>query len=227
MIKTINIGELVLDDNIYYAITNTLTNCTNGNTATQIAEGEGYYATIIVDTGYELQSIMVTMGGIDITSSVVNGNSISISAITGDIVIVAVTSKISSEIGYTNMIPLSIDTDGNIYNEIGYKINTRLKTSTGVEETYNNVSVTGFISVNNGDIIYIKGFAIESSGLSKIQLYNAAKENITFVATTSFIDEGDGVYSYTLETENVAFIRGATYSIMDGSEILAINELII
>lgn len=45
--STVDIGDLVLDSTVYYAITSTLTNCTNSNSAKSIAEGESYSATIM------------------------------------------------------------------------------------------------------------------------------------------------------------------------------------
>jgi len=56
---------------ITYSITNNLTNATTSNNATSIEEGSSYSATITPDDGYALESVKVTMGGVDITDSVV------------------------------------------------------------------------------------------------------------------------------------------------------------
>lgn len=88
--STLDIGELELDTKVYYSITNNLTSCTNGNNATRVVQGESYLATISANLGYELETIVVTMGGTDITSSAVSGDNISITEVTGDIVITAV-----------------------------------------------------------------------------------------------------------------------------------------
>ena len=61
----------------------------------------------------------------------------------------------------TNVIPLSQDTEGNIYNSVGYKTDTRLNT-TAEEREKLGCGVTGFIPVKAGDII----------GLNNIQLYD-------------------------------------------------------
>lgn len=89
-ITIIDIGDLVLDSNVYYSVTNTLTNCTSDNSATQLVEGDSYSATITANDGYELSSVVVTMGGTDVSASAVSGGSISIASVTGDIVITAV-----------------------------------------------------------------------------------------------------------------------------------------
>lgn len=86
VIKSIDIGELTFDDNIYYSITNNLTNCTNGSTATQIIRGKSYVTVISAKNGYELESVIVTMGGNNV--SVTNGI-IDIASVTGNIVITA------------------------------------------------------------------------------------------------------------------------------------------
>ena len=54
-----------------YTITINLTNCTSSNSANSITESSSYSSTITANTGYNMSSITVTMGGTDITSSVV------------------------------------------------------------------------------------------------------------------------------------------------------------
>lgn len=84
-----------------YNITYNLTNCSKNNTNTTIAEGENYSCTITSNDGYTIDSITVTMGGNNITSSVVSGNTITINSVSGDIVITAIATATSSG-GETN-----------------------------------------------------------------------------------------------------------------------------
>lgn len=56
-----------------YTITNNLTDVTNSNTATGISGGSSYTATLTADSGY-LGNVTVTMGGVDVTSSVFTPN---------------------------------------------------------------------------------------------------------------------------------------------------------
>ena len=72
-----------------YTITNNLTDCTNSNTITTIEENGSYSATITANEGYTLDSISVTMGGVDISSTSVSNGVITINSVTGDIVITA------------------------------------------------------------------------------------------------------------------------------------------
>lgn len=72
-----------------YTITNHLTNCTTSNTLNSIKANRLYVATITPNSGHTLSAIKVTMGGTDITSSVVSGDTITINEVTGNVVITA------------------------------------------------------------------------------------------------------------------------------------------
>ena len=72
-----------------YTITNNLTNVSTSNSANSIAEGSSYEAKLSVSTGYNIGNVSITMGGVDITSTCYNNKTISISSVTGDIVITA------------------------------------------------------------------------------------------------------------------------------------------
>lgn len=72
-----------------YSITNTLTHCTNNNPATNVVSGQPYAALITADTGYTLGEVTVTMGGVDISSTAVDGGAITIPSVTGNIVVEA------------------------------------------------------------------------------------------------------------------------------------------
>ncbi len=73
----------------YQTITANLTGCTISNSASQVEYGDSYTATITPESGKELASVVVTMGGVDITSSVVSGGAISIPKVTGAVTITA------------------------------------------------------------------------------------------------------------------------------------------
>lgn len=72
-------------------ITNNLTNCSNNNSATEIAFGVSYNATLVADEGYSFvgAEVEITMGGVDITSTCYNKGKIAIPIVTGNIVITA------------------------------------------------------------------------------------------------------------------------------------------
>lgn len=56
-----------------YTVTNTLTNVTSDNSATSATQYQPYEAEITVADGYAIESVSVTMGGVDVTSTVFSG----------------------------------------------------------------------------------------------------------------------------------------------------------
>lgn len=76
----------------YQSITKSLTGCTISNGTVQVDYGERYTATLTPDSGKVLTSVMVEMGGVDISSSAVSGGDISIAKVTSAVTITAVAS---------------------------------------------------------------------------------------------------------------------------------------
>ena len=76
----------------YQTITKNLTGCTVSNNLSQVEYGERYTATLTPDSGKVLTSVMVEMGGVDISSSAVSGGDISIAKVTSAVTITAVAS---------------------------------------------------------------------------------------------------------------------------------------
>ena len=104
---TVDIGNMVLDTNVYYSVTTNLTNCTINNSAKSVVEGDSYSATISANSGYELKSVSVTMGGSPVT---VSGGVINISNVTGNIIITAVAEEIVAAEPVTENITLAANT---------------------------------------------------------------------------------------------------------------------
>lgn len=134
-----------------YTITNNLTNCTTSNTLNSIKANRMYVATITPDSGYNLSTIKVTMGGTDITSSVVSGDTITISKVTGNIVITAKAIEQSTA-------PETL-TISNISN-----ITQTEKTEFYIEYTTNIAVVKHEISWDGGKTFYDKTSDVTASG---------------------------------------------------------------
>ncbi len=81
----------------YYTITNNLTNVTNSNSAGSIQEKTAYIASLTAVDGYAIDSVSVTMGGVDVTIDVYADGVINISSVTGDVEIVASATAVSTE----------------------------------------------------------------------------------------------------------------------------------
>ncbi len=75
----------------YQAITKNITGCTISNTASQVEYGEAYTAVIAADSGKTITSVVVKMGGVDITATAYSAGSgaINIDRVTGAVSITA------------------------------------------------------------------------------------------------------------------------------------------
>lgn len=74
---------------VTYTVTQDLTNVTSSFAGTSVEEGAAFTTTLTADSGYTIDDIEVTMGGTNITSTAVSGDTITISNVTGNIMITA------------------------------------------------------------------------------------------------------------------------------------------
>ena len=125
----------------YQSITKSLTGCTISNGTVQVDYGERYTATLTPDSGKVLTSVIVEMGGVDISSSAVSGGDISIVKVTSAVTITAVASVPS--VTYTITRNLTNVASSNTANSIaeGASYNTTL-TPTGTYKKLGDISVT-------------------------------------------------------------------------------------
>lgn len=231
--STIDIGNLVLDTNIYYSVTNNLTNCINSNNVTEVAEGESYSATISANSGYELKSVTVTMGGSSVTAT--NGV-INIASVTGNIVITAVAEEIKAN--YTNLAdPTSTD----------WAVASRFSSGGVVTPTDGlTADIANYIPVENGSVVRVKGMnltnKLSNGSATRQALYTLDGTSKAFlsVADTSathktyVTDEGNGVQSITISSDlttaldinyPVKFIRlNGTLTVAKEDVIITVNE---
>lgn len=85
---------------VTYTITNNLTNVSTNNSTTSLISGNVYTANLTADSQYTLDTVTVTMGGVDITADVYSNGTISIPSVTGDVVITAVATTSAVEMAY-------------------------------------------------------------------------------------------------------------------------------
>lgn len=122
------------------------------------------------------------VGGVELVKLVING-------------VVAWAKKV-----YTNLVPLSTDTDGSIFNGVGYKENVRLSSSGGISGSAQNGSVTtGFIPWG-GDtgVLRLKGveWVHETGGKHYyVNFYNASKGFLTYISAQT---QGGGDFDHIL-----------------------------
>lgn len=79
----------LVDTPVTYTVTNTLSHCTSNNVATTAIANEPYVATITASAGYKLEgaTVEITMGDANITNDVYKDGTISISSVSGNLVI--------------------------------------------------------------------------------------------------------------------------------------------
>ena len=184
------------------SITNNLTGCTTSNSAISIAVNESYSATITPNSGYTLTTLTVTMGGVDITSTAVSGSTISIASVTGNVVI---TASAEAQASYTNLVRTSIDSNGSIYNGVGYLDGKYMSNGAPSSSADSNATITGYIEINSvsttGDVYRFKGVGEPTASHTRMAICNASFAKIT--ETNSFL--GSALLSmFTLSTETAS-----------------------
>lgn len=128
---------------VYHSITRNLTNVTISDETTAVEDGGAFTAEIAAAEGHDLETVRVTMGGVDVTSAVYADGMISIPEVTGSVVITATAVK---QAHYANLVRSSIDTDGSTYNGTGYKDGYRVGSSGSLAE-YTGYTVSGYIEL--------------------------------------------------------------------------------
>lgn len=175
--RVISYGSGVIET--LFTVTNNLSHATNSNGTASVIAGASYSGSIVANYGYELNTVTVTMGGVDITSTAYSNGTISISEVTGNIVITATTTKIQVPVNYTNLVPLSTELVAGstaIYNGIGYKDGAYASSSgtTVIDGTDATATVTGLIPYVCVDkvppTIYIAGVNFDTS-LSRTRVF--------------------------------------------------------
>lgn len=205
-------------ETVVYNIAQTLTNVTSSNTAINITQGEAFTTTLTAQSGYELGTIKITMGGADVTASALSGSKITISSVTGDIVITATATLIQTGPAYTNQIPISKTTTGEIFDGDGIKADTRLNSS-GAETTLAGTAVTGYVPIKLNDVVRFKNInykpGVNSTG-NYIALY---KPDFTNFKSDKDGTMTDGVMTY-LYADRVKDADGRLiqFRIADGSQ---------
>ena len=161
---------------VNYTIAQNLTKITSSNITQIVASGSSFSTTLTASDGYEIGNVTITMGGVDVTTSTYADGVVSISSVTGNVVITAKATIILGD--YTNQLAISTDTSGNIYNGTGYKANTYL--SSGNEGSRSDIYTSGFIPVKYGDTIYFKNCTIQAEQSNhRFAAYDSSKTFLT------------------------------------------------
>lgn len=171
-----------------YNITNTLTNCANSNSATSIEENSSYSATITASEGYTLDSVTVSMGGTDITSSAYSDGIISIENVTGDIVITANATQSTTEDttatllhNYTNSLETIGDYEGFTDKTGSLDLTTQYNSDNYCSRTSNQMANGKALwGINAGD-----SFSVVMTGYKKLTNYGVENGGIGLIGVNA------------------------------------------
>lgn len=217
---------------VYYSVTATLKNVTNSNDAVSVENGKSYSTTLTPTDGYVFSSVVVTMSGVDVTSSVYSDGVITIPEVTGNI---SITATAVIELNVTNQLPISTDTDGSIYNGVGYKADTYLSGNPASKTGY---YTSGFIPCTIADTLYFKNVTMQTgNNYHRISAWDADKN---FIANSQFATNNtqshvnfnfgdDGNIESISFTSNSSYYKNAAYirfccSYIGADSIVTVNE---
>lgn len=158
-----------------YTITNNLTNVTNSNSNASVTDGSSYSGSLTTKPGYTLESVNITMGGSDITSSCYSDGAINIPAVNGDIVITA--TAVKNETGKT------LTSITATYNQGS----TTIYPSTSLDSLKTNLTVTANYSDDSTSTISSSNYSLSGTlnvGTSIITVTYSGKTT-TFNVTVS------------------------------------------
>lgn len=189
--RVIGIGATV-----YHSVSLRLTNVTSGNDALSVEDGTMYTTTLTPEDGYNLDTVTVTMDGTDITSTAYSDGVVTIAAVTGNVVI---TAKATAKPNFTNLVPLSVNTDGTDFyvDGDGYDQGMYIASNGDAAALGAGSVITGFIPVKKGaKTIRIAGDGVKIDGTyTRIAFYDASFNMVAVISNQNMgIQHSDGSY---------------------------------
>lgn len=217
-----------------YTVTKTASNASITG-STSVEENASYSATVSANTGYTLNTVTVTMGGTDITSTAYSNGTISIASVTGNVVITVTTTAntytVTKNATNCTITGNASATHGSSYTatieaDSGYTLQTPTITMGG--NTLSGVYSNGTVTIPNvtGNIA-ITATAIEASqevhataiSLSPSTVsFTTAGDTSTITPTLTPNNTTDTITSWVSSDTNVATVaNGVITSVANGS----------
>lgn len=231
--------------NSEYTITYNLTDVTLSHNDSTVRKNASYASTFILNEGYTINSITITEGGTDVTSSVYSEGKITFEKVTGNVVITA--SSIGEEFTITNILT-NITSDGASVISYGRTYAATLTASTGYnlpltvnvtmggrtlltsEYTYDSTSGTLSIPNVKGNIELtasglLKTFSVTKNGTNlTISGNNTVSYGTNYVASLA-PSEGYNLPSAITVTMGGAEIPTSGYTYDRASGALTVNNV--
>ena len=232
-------GEVVVPPQ-EYTVTNTLTGCKNSNAATTVTEGDAYYAAITANNGYVLNgaTVMVKMGGTDVTALYYADGVINIPDVSGNIEI-TITAAVYVP-SYTNVLPQAVDpsTKSGVWDGKGYRNGAYASSAKPYYGTDAACWCTGAIALQPSDVIYVKGATLEGSGHERLGAFSGAtggcyfcKQYTALSGMATVTKLGDKYYKIVLDPSyadygNIGYIVFSAQGTGDGVVVTKNEEIL-
>lgn len=199
-----------------------LTQCDSSNSRVFAIDGQSYVTTLTAHSGYAIDGVLITMGGVDVSTYYKDGV-IAIPTVTGDIVITA--TAVPQAPKYTNLLDTAINMDGQIIGHTPMYENKRYNSS-GATVDNTGTNITGLLPIKKGDIVRIrwkgntndyyqalKFFKSDRTPTSDgyLSFANLAKE---LAGPVINLDLANGVADFEYNTTNQYYIDAAYFTIV-------------
>lgn len=203
--RTVLMGSRNFTGNVFTVTVNS-ENASASNADTLVRENSEYTNKFTTRSEYSLETVTVTMGGVDITDTAYSDGVVTITAVTGDVVITVVVSKL-----FTNLAdPTSADwAEHAVWSDVSHIVGDAGAWGSDIGEPI----VTNFIPVEKYDVLRFKGFDRESllagqppyiigfdenkERVAALDLRTSATATSSGLPTSVVMDE-NGVVAYTI-----------------------------
>ncbi len=207
-------------EKVYYTVTNTLSNVINSSSATSVQEGKVYGAVLTPAENYEISTVKITMGDVDITSTAYTASSgaIRISAVTGNIVITATATKQVQNVAVQSITldkqTASLTVGGSL--TLKATVLPADATDKTVKWTSSNASATvsgGTVKAVSAGAAEITATAGEKSATCKITIAEAtvAVQSVSFTETSGSLEIGKSLTLVPVITPSNATDKTVTW----------------
>lgn len=201
------------------SVTKNLTQCASSNARIYAIDGQSYVTTLTAHTRYEINSVTITMGGLDVSTYYKDGI-ISIPEVTGDIVITA--TAIAQAPAYTNLLDTAIDMNGKVIGHTPMYSNMRYNSSSGDPVANTGTYITGLIPIKKGDVVRIRWGGNSNTSCQSLKFFKSDRTQIAagYLSLANLakghagpiinVDAANGIADFTYNTAGSAYV-GASY----------------
>lgn len=182
------------------SVTKNLTECLSSNTRAAVIDGQSYVTTLTANSGFAINSVTITMGGVDVSTYYKDGI-ISIPEVTGDIVITA--TAVTSAPAYTNQLANAVDMAGNTIGKKAMYTNKRYNSRSGDPVDNTGTLITGLIPCAAGDTVRIRWTGKNDDTYQMLKTFNAQRVQCN-TGYCSFANIANGSLGATLIQKDLA-----------------------